>query len=202
MLVSQGSVKRVGREITVEEIYEWTSTFMQEVSPKRFEENIKFVFKLTFKKLKSSLLRKNRISFYSKKFDSQFYNHYFGETAKQLNITIEEFYDPLNHKGALKTLNNEYLRLVFTSATFKTDFLEYLTSGKLVEDYHNNLKRKVRQLLVKFDHICVLDDPSNIERSIAAIQQYFRMNRQCKLPWLNIEVVTAIQTFMFMLNSL
>ena len=202
MRANQGEVIRVGREITVEEIFEWTSAFMQEVSPKRFEENIKFVFKLTFKKLKSRLLRKNRISFYSKKFDSQFYNHYFGETAAQLNINIEEFYDPLNHKGALKTLNNEYLKLVFTSTTFKNDFLEYLTSGKLIEDYHSNLKRKVRQLLVKFDHICVFDDQANVEKSIAAIQQYFRMNRQCKLPWLNIEVVTAIQTFMFMLNSL
>lgn len=193
---------RIGKEITVNEIYEWTQMFIQEVSPKRFEENIKFVFKLAFKKLKSSLLRKNCISFYSKKFDSQFYSYYFAETAKQLNISIEEFYDPLNHKGALKTLNNEYLRLVFNSPSFKRDFLEYLSSGRLVTDYHDNLKRKIRQLLVKFDALCKFDDAQATDRSIAAVQQYFRMNRQCKLPWLNIEVVTAIQTFMFMLNSL
>ena len=148
------------------------------------------------------MLRKNRISFYSKKFDAQFYTYYFGDTARRLNLSLEEFFDPLNHKGALKTLNNEYLRLVFSSPAFKSDFLEYLTSGGLVADYHANLKRKIRQLLVKFDAVCRFDDAEGVERSIAAIQQYFRMNRQCKLPWLNIEVVTAIQTFIYMLNGL
>lgn len=202
MLVNQGEIIRIGREITVQEIYEWTMAFIREASPKRFEENIKFVFKLAFKKLKNNLLRQHYISFYSKKFDVQFYSYYFGERAKLLDVKLEEFYDPLNHKGALKTLNNEYLRLVFSSPKFKTDFHEYLNTGQLIEDYHINLKRKIRQLLVKFDHICGSKDTTGVEDSISAIQQYFRLNRQCKLPWMHIEVITAIQTFMFMLDSL
>lgn len=200
--VNLSELKRIGRDISVQEIYEWTLNFTQEVSPKRFEENIKFVFKLGFKKLKNKLLRLNFISFYSKKFDFQFYNHYFGETSKLLNVRLEEFYDPLNHKGTLKTLNNEYLRLVFSSPRFKADFLEYLNNGQLIEDYHKNLKRKIQQLLSKFEDKCGSKDTFGIENSVSAIQKYFRLNRQCKLPWLHIEVVTAIQTSMFMFDSL
>ena len=174
--------------------------FINEVSPKRFEENIKFVFKLAFKKLKSTLLRKNRISFYSKKFDSQFYNHYFHKAASRLGIRIEEFHDPLNSKSGSKTLNNDYLKLVFTSEEFKRDFMDYLTGG-LVEDYQNNLRRKVRQLLVKFDHLFDSLNPSVIENGITTIQKYFRTNKQCKLPWMKNEVVTAVQTFGFMINN-
>jgi len=174
---------------------------MHEVSPKRFEENIKFIFKLTFKKLKSTLLKKNRISFYSKKFDCQFYNYYFLDISTKQNTSIEEFYDPLNCKGSTKTLNNDYLKLVFTSPQFKKDFIEYLDDGSLVRDYHTNLRRKVKQLLFKFDHFCDYNDPIGMRQDILAIQRYFRRNKQCKLPWLHSEVVTAIDTFKILINS-
>lgn len=197
-----GNLIRIGTEITVQEIYEWALAFTQEPSPKRFEENIKFVFKITFKKLKSNLLKKNHISFYSKKFDHKFYDYYFGQTAVDLNVSIEEFYDPLNNKGALKTLNNEYLKLVFKSEIFRNDFVQYLSNDGLVKDYHYNIRRKVRQLLAKFDLTRKSDDIDSVKKCVINIQQYFRMNRQCKLPWSNTEIVTAIQSFLYALNSL
>ena len=175
---------------------------MREVSPKRFEENTKFVFKLAFKKLKNTLLRMGRISFYSKKFDFKFYNYYFQETADELGISINRFYDPLNIKSDIKTLNNDYLKLVFSSPEFKRDFMNYLNKGGLVKDYQNHLRNKIRQLLIKFDHFFNSSDPKVIEKGIKAVQRYFRDNKQCKLPWLHSEVVTAVQTFQLMVDSL
>lgn len=202
MRVMLSEFNSIGREITVAEIYEWTVNFMQEMSPKRFEENIKFVFKLTFKNLKNSFLKKNKISFYSKKFDDKFYEHYFLELANQFDVPIEQFYDPLNNNFGIKTLNGEYLRMLFRSSQFKKDFFEYLESGLLVENYQKNVKRKVRQLLLKFDPLFDSDQPDKSVHGIRQVQKYFRVNKQCKLPWLKSEILTAIETFSVMVNNM
>lgn len=192
----------MGREVSVQEIFEWTSGFIYQPSSKRFEENIKFIFKLAFKKLKTNMLKKNRISSYSKKFDVQFYNFYFLELAVTRGLQIEEFYDPLNSKSGTKTLNNDYLKLVFSSDQFRKDFLGYISSDEIFDDYQANLKRKIRQLLFKFDRLFDQKNEENERSGIVAIQSYFRRNRQCKLPWLQSEIHTAIQTFCFMVRSL
>ena len=187
--------------MSIPEIYDWTVNFMQDMSPKRFEENIKFVFKLGFKKLKNKIFKKNRISFYSKKFDCQFYDYYFLKLSQKLNIGIDQFYDPLNNKNGPKTLNHDYIKLIFKSQEFKQDFLEYLESGLLLKEYQATVKRKIRQLLLKFDNIFASSDPEIINQGIRAIQKYFRKNKQCKLPWVDSEINTAIRTFAFMVNS-
>jgi len=174
---------------------------MHDISIKRFEENIKFVFKLGFKKMKSKIFMKNRISFYSKKFDSQFYEYYFHELAKSLNIPIEHFYDPLNYKKSLKTLNQEYIKLIFKSQEFKKDFMDYINSGLLLREYQSTIKRKIRQLLLKFDHLINSNDLVTMNQGILKIQKYFRSKKQCKLPWMHYEVVTAVETFAFMINN-
>lgn len=185
-----------------EEIYEWADKVIKEVSSKRFEENLKFVFKLAFKKLKNNLLRRYKISFYSKKFDFQFYEYYFGETAKHSGIDIEHYFDPLNSRGVNKTLNSSYFKLIFQSEEFKRNFLIYVKSGQLLLDYQANLKRKITQLLMKFDYMFSSTDPLMTARAIASVERYFRKNKQCKLPWLCSEIIIAIKTFELMVNSL
>lgn len=82
-------------------------------SQKRFEENMKFVYKVILKKLREKFARENGYELWDKQFERAFYEYYFEETRKILNEEIELFYDPLNQKlSKSKTLNNSYLRLI------------------------------------------------------------------------------------------
>lgn len=175
---------------------------MDEASTKRFEDNVKFVFKLAFRKLKSTLLKRNRISFYSKKFDSQFYEYYFKDTAQRLNMNITEFFDSFDTKKKAKTLSVDYLKLVFNSPVFKEDFVSYINGEAIRVDYHTTLRRKIRHLLLKFDPFFVGEDKQSVKIGIEKIQNYFRKNRQCKLPWTNNEIITAINTFSYMVKMI
>ena len=196
------ALKRPGAELQIEEVIRCANALAEEASIKRFEENIKFVFKLAFRRLKSNLLKQNRIAFYSKKFDNQFYEHYFKETAERLAIDIKEFYDPLNTKSKAKSLNIEYLKLIFNSPAFKIDFVRYIDSETVKLDYQNTLKRKIRQLLLKFDHCFGSENDAMVTVGLEKVQHYFRKNRQCKLPWTNTEIVTAVNTFIFMMRTI
>ena len=50
-------------------------------SKKRFEENMKFIFKIVVKKLKEKFMQENDIAFWNKSFESQFYHYYFKELS-------------------------------------------------------------------------------------------------------------------------
>ena len=188
--------------ISIEEIYGLVKEFLEEASPKRFEENIKFVFKLSFKRMKSNLQKKNKISFYSKNFDLQFFSFYFKDVVTQMNISIEEFFKKLDPKKSSKTLNNDFLKKVFSSPTFKEDFMAYINGTEIISDYQTTLRRKIRHMLIKFDRMFDINDPAEVKMGIEAVQKYFRKNRQCKLPWTFTEITTAINTFGFVVKSL
>lgn len=119
-----------------------------------------------------------------------------------LNIDIKEFHDPLNTKGKAKTLNGDYLKLVFKSPKFKSDFTSYINSEAIKLDYNATLKRKIRHLLLKFDHYFGTEKISSAKIGIEKAQNYFRKNRQCKLPWTRVEIDTAVNTFTFMAKTL
>lgn len=176
--------------------------FLEEASPKRFEENIKFVFKLAFKRMKSNLQKKNKISFYSKNFDMQFYSYYFHEIATHMNISIDDFFKKLDPKKASKTLNNDFLKQVFSSPSFKKDFMSYVSGEEIIADYQATLQRKIKHMLVKFDPMFNIQDSEKVKNGIECVQKYFRKNRQCKLPWTFTEITTAINTFLFVIKSL
>lgn len=146
-------------------------------------------------------MKKVNISSYSKKLDFMFYEHYFNDTAVAAGLKLVDFFDPLNYKGQTKTINSEYMKLIFKSQKFKEDFLEYLDSGELARDYHGILRRKVRQILIRFDGLFESSAPSTMEQGVKVIQHYFRNNKQCKLPWRHTEVDSAIRMFKMMINK-
>lgn len=172
---------------------------MEEPSSKRFEENIKFIFKITFRKLKLNLLKQFHINVYSKKFDDQFYEFYFGNLVRSGKYQMDDFYDPLNTKNNLKTLNNDYLALVFESPAFKKDFISYISGEEIQLDYQKTIKRKLAHLLSKFDRFFY---SNNQEQGILKVQKYFRKNKQCKLPWTQTEICTAVNTFKFLIKGI
>ena len=112
---------------------------------------------------------------------------------------MEDFYDPLNTKNNLKTLNSDYLAIVFESPDFKRDFISYISGNDILLDYQKTIKRKLAHLLSKFDGFF---DGDQQEKGIQNVQSYFRKNKQCKLPWTKTEICTAVNTFMFLIKSI
>lgn len=51
-------------------------------SKKRFEENMKFVYKVILKKLREKFALENGYELWDKQFERAFYEHYFEETRK------------------------------------------------------------------------------------------------------------------------
>ena len=182
------------REISAEEIYEWVVAFMAEHSCKRFEENVKFVFKLAFKHLKFNFQQSNLDSQQPQSTDLAFYKFYFEELSKKWQLPLSEFYDPLNNKTRHKTLTGEYMKLVFASEKFRTHFKSYLLSGQLKSDYQAGVPNKILKLLKRFDKCFDSRDLSNNTSVIGSMRRYFRTNKQCKLPWTDMEITSAVET--------
>lgn len=127
-------------------------------------------------------------------YDSEvaFYRYYFTDTARRLDLPLTDFFDPLNYRSRQKTLNNDYISLLFTSPLFRRDFHEYLSSGHLKTMYQASIPNKLLKVLIRFERLMLTNGPQKIEETIQSVQKYFRTNKQCKLPWTEKEVNTAI----------
>ena len=185
----------VGKFYANDELFELIQRIKQEKSAKRIEERKKFVFKHTIKKLKKEFVNSE---FYKNNSNSKevFYMYYFGDLAKSKQVSLDGFFDPLNHKQGeptYKTLSNNYLSLIFESDHFRNDFNEYLQSQDFVIDYQKTVQKKLEKLLIKWDGlISTYVDPLALSKTI---NDYFVSNRQCKLPWTPNEINHAITSF-------
>ena len=173
-------------------------------SAKRVEENNKFVFKHTLKKLKSDFAKSKKYSDASKT-EEEFYRYYFGEiVSKTPNSQLSDFYDPLNNRkkrlaNAPKTLSLAYLELVFKSSRFREDFEKYVAfptieTSKLVEDYAVGVRQKLEKIFYAWEK--KFEQSTSPSETIKAIMEYFDSNQQCKLPWTKEEIVVAIRVFL------
>lgn len=155
---------------------------------------MKFVFKLTFKKLKSNLQRNKKNL--NKDMDTYFYEYYFSETAERLQLSLENFFDPLNNaKTHLKTLSHDYIKRLMSSQLFRDDFLDYLNSGQLQRDYKSLIPNKIFKILSRFDDMFGSNNKETDLYGIKEVQRYFRSNKQCKLPWTDKEILWSVENF-------
>lgn len=189
----------MGREVSVEEIYTWTKRLQVENSFKRVEENIKFVFKLTLRHLRTTFFAKNNINKPNTEDELCFYKYYFGDLAKSLSLSLSEFFDPLNFKTNQKTLNIDFLKRVFLSSEFRNNFMNYLSSGQLKQDYQATIPSKIVNLLRRFERLMSLSQ--KLDSVVTSVHRYFRTNRQCKLPWGENEITIAVNTFISMFRK-
>lgn len=188
----------MGREVSIEEIYQWTKDFQCDFSNKRVEENVKFVFKLTLKHLRTIHSKNTGLSINTPEAELSFYNYYFSALAKQWNMPITDFFDPLNYKTQQRTLNSEYIHRLFKSTEFSANFLKYLESGQLKLEYQASIPKKLIKLLHRFDKLWAYHGSEKSDELIFSVQKYFRTNKQCKLPWTEREVDSAIQNLIQM----
>lgn len=168
-------------------------------SVKRPEESYKFVFKHTYKNLKSQFKAHNpefsKLGFND--FNSRFYKHYFHETACRLGISINQFFLPLtpdsycnrNQNMASATINVSYITLICQSQVFLNDFLNYVNNS-FIADYSAMIDVKVDNVCDKWEQMFI--ESNNSDKMIDYICDYVHTNKKCKLPWTIKEVEHAV----------
>lgn len=166
-------------------------------SSKRSEENIKFVYKLTVKRLKLNLKDSRRYENSNENLELAFYKHYFQELADLWGLSLQIFYDPLSVSGQHKKFNNDYVCRIFSSSKFKKDFSVYLMEDFSL-DYISGIPNKILKILSRFDSLY----REREEKGVKEVEKYFRKNKQCKLPWTEKEIQKAIDDFNTTTNRL
>ena len=185
-------------KVDSEDLFNLVERAKIERSNKRIEENIKFVYKHSMKHLKGQFVSGNSDASPSTELEN-FYKHYFSEVATKNKVPFENFHDQLNsrrkgnQKGA-KTLNSEYLNLLFSSQSFLKDLKEYLVSTQLIIDYQKNIRKKFEKMLLKWERMLEERSDSRILRG--QVNDYFLKNKQCKLPWTSNEIISSINYFL------
>lgn len=166
---------------------------------KRKEERTKFIYKYVLKELKTEFDKNHEVK--SNEFE-HFYNYYFGDLSKERGYPLHFFFDPSNRKVLngfhaneyrFKTINNEFLDLVFSSELFKIDFLQYLQSSKFMSDFELKLTKKIHKLLTRWNKLAGCKKLNEIE---AEADEYFINSKRCKLPWTIFEVLNAREHFL------
>ena len=190
------AVSRLGREVSVDDIYGWVCQFQHGASNKRVEENIKFIFKLTLKHLRNEFFKANNLNVKAEESNALFYKHYFAEEAKKRGTSIQAYVDPLKYVNIEKTLNIGYISNIFHCQHFKTDFEAYLTSGNIKNSYRKAVPSKLTKVLCRFEVKNKSKERLSENENIHIARMYFRYNKQCKLPWTEQEIDEAIDSML------
>lgn len=182
------------------------NTLHTRTSFKRIEENNKFVMKHTLKNLATLLRATLQVQATNRNFEQRFYCYYFEEILKKRpDLTLESFYDPLTNskklKSSQKTLSSKYLDLIFSSPKFQKDFKEHVfepvpENSPFAQVYQSSVRPKLEKIFVRWE-----GENSSKKDLRAEIEKYIGRSAQCKLPWTQYELVTAVKSFQFFING-
>lgn len=154
-------------------------------SLKRVEEVNKFVYKNIIKLMKKRVMIEKNIN------EKCFYDFYFLNLSKKKNISIKNFYDPLNHKQKMLSLNNKFLILIFSSNKFYDDFFKILEED-FKETYKINVFKKFEKLFKKFE---IYYKTKNEKFTLCKILSYLKKTKGLKFPWDFRELECAKESF-------
>ncbi len=170
-------------------------------SYKRVEENLKFIFKLSFRHLKKNFEKSRSFLGFSKRSEELFYRFYFERESKERGIPLKEFFDPLNYVVDSKTINQSYLRRVLSVYGFRSDLLKYIKSGEFKRDYQRSIRSKLNKLLGRFDSLFECQEDLEKKNYSTRVKRYFRRNKQCKLPWSEREIEKSLSDFLSFVSN-
>jgi len=157
---------------------------------RRNEEQCKFVFKKAMKRLFKLFKAKNNYFIKGNKIldEIEFYNYYFKSTAEFLGEPIQLFYLPgcklqiqTTKQNVDKTISYAYMKRVFSSESFKQDFVHYLVEY-FVEEYKKTRNEKIDKIREK-----IFTDNFKV--------------KSVKLPWTNEELAEAQNTLLNIING-
>lgn len=166
-------------------------------SSKRIEENNKFVFKHAIKLMKRLLFASLDKSFSKHSLESEFFNRYFKASSEETQKEIELVFRSLQNGS--KPLSHSFYLKVFANQEFRKDFIDVvckpsIENSRFIQFYGESTLSKLVKLFkrfqLKFDKNEITVDLQN------EIINYFQNNKQCKLPWTNSEVKSAVECFL------
>lgn len=194
-IVLHSKISETGNDVEILKIVE---KIKLETSMKRLEENIKFVYKHAMKQIRKKF-QQEVVSSSEVDVNESFFHYYFKEIAEKNNLSFEVFKDPSNLKTKektkqLKTINSEYLSLIFKSEKLVTNVREVLKTNKLLKSYQNGVLRKFEKLFVRWEKDFTPDTSIHLIHN--RIKNYLQYNKQCKLPWTSNEIIAAIEFFL------
>lgn len=163
------------------------------VSCKRKEENCKFIYKSVLKRMMRNFEEAKGLPVDE---NIQFYRHYFGNYAKEKDIQVECFWDPTSQRiphandfiQEFRSINHDFLNLVFSVPVFREEFRRILISSKFMENCRIKVQKKFVKLLNKWDKIIRKFPAEHFKKELCG---YFGAAKKCKLPWTIFEVEVA-----------
>ena len=168
---------------------------------KRTEDYLKITFKYGFRHLKARFMSDNEdlvADLSAEESVARFYQYYFEEAAQKASISIKNFYLPKAaerkavkvNNTRTKTINSNYLSLVFQSPSFASDLADYLNT-QFVEDYVLASKKKVDKLCKKWNKI-YKNSPCDF-KAVESISNFVLTCKKNRFPWFAGEVKKAIE---------
>jgi hypothetical protein len=174
-------------------------------SSKRPEEFYKFVLTRIIKSLKKRF--KDDINI-AGDYELAFYQYYFGQTSKDLDLSLDNFLYPLTGKACVKkakeakvkfSLNTGYYQRIFKSKLFLADMEVCIES--MTEEYSSEIANKIELLLSKWDKE-LAEGKVDLKEFETKVTFYLEKNKRCKLPWTISEVNDGIQRFKILVESI
>lgn len=225
--VFQGRVSSTAEMIGLTPLEEWVvdavlqkKDFAQKAKKqkgkKREEEKQKFFFKNLLKYTETKFFesencQKKRTKKKQLKKEA-YYDFYWGEVAKEQNISLSNFFHPnkkltsgktnaqisLAQNPGLKSLNTTYIDLILSSEKFKAVTIDYL-ENVFLQEARISRSQKISKLLSKLSSLATeaknrtanLPVAKQIETVKSWIYDYLVVNPKSKLPWADCELQEA-----------
>ena len=170
-------------------------------SSKRLEENYKFVLSRCIKYLKKQLPQAKSRKIGKKEFDHYFYQFYFGDLCKDNNASLEEFQLAKCSNSFVfktKTISEDYIAGLARSRLFTKECLKYM-NHQLHVDYIIEMDSKIGKLVEGWEKAYLA---SNCKpKFLEDVVQNILKSQRFKLPWVKVEVETAIESIRSIFNK-
>lgn len=162
------------------------------ISRKRAEENMKFIFNMTLKKLKRKFFHIKNLKNNFKN-EKHFHSFYF---ENENNNKILEKIIFIKSKNSKHHFNKKDLAIYFMSETFKKDFQIYLNQN-FKQIYLKYMTKKWENFFKRYEKDC-----NNFNKCTKKIINQIKISKRFKLPWNMYEVEHAILSFNALMSKL
>ena len=153
-------------------------------SIKRLEEEMKFVFKTTLKRMKIKFYQENNLKLSKKKIN--FYHHFF-DKVKYKNIFNKIFCEKTNEP--IRLVNKKILFCYFLSNKFKEEFFSFL-NNQFENVYLKSIFKKWETFFKKYEKKYF-----TLDECCKNIDIHINKTNKIKYPWNIIEIKNSIETF-------
>lgn len=154
---------------------------------------MKLVLNWAFKYLKDRFLESLDQPTDNEHTERLFYEHYFGEVARQRNIELIRFYKP-NFKqtsdDSERSFNSKFIKNIRLSPKFIRDFSQVIATD-ICKENADLIEAKLFAFLSKWES--KFQQSSSFEDTTRDICQFIERSKKFKFPWSFKEVSAAVE---------